>query len=38
MLNASITRLRVTFSPPAIAMVDWGDVAHLSESRDETLT
>ena len=38
MLNASINRLRVTFSPPAIAMVDWGDVAHLSESRDETLT
>lgn len=38
MLNASINRLRVTFSPPALAMVDWGDVAHLSESRDETLT
>jgi probable phosphoglycerate mutase len=38
MLNASINRVRVTFSPPALAMVDWGDVAHLSESRDETLT
>jgi probable phosphoglycerate mutase len=38
MLNASINRLRVTFSPPALAMVDWGDVAHLTESRDETLT
>lgn len=38
MLNASINRLRVTFSPPAIAMVDWADVAHLTESRDETLT
>ena len=38
MLNASINRLRVTFSPPALAMVDWGDVAHLAESRDETLS
>lgn len=38
MLNAGINRLRVTFSPPALAMVDWGDVAHLTESRDETLT
>lgn len=38
MLNASINRLRATFSPPALAMVEWGDVAHLSESRDETLT
>jgi probable phosphoglycerate mutase len=38
MLNASINRVRVTFSPPALAMVDWGDVAHLAESRDETLT
>ncbi|MGB2815735.1 MAG: histidine phosphatase family protein [Burkholderiaceae bacterium] len=38
MLNASINRVRVTFSPPALAMVDWGDVAHLTETRDETLT
>lgn len=38
MLNASINRVRVTFSPPGLAMVDWGDVAHLVESRDETLT
>jgi probable phosphoglycerate mutase len=38
MLNASINRLRVTSSPPALAMVDWADVAHLAESRDETLT
>jgi probable phosphoglycerate mutase len=38
MLNASINRVRVTFSPPALAMVDWGDVAHLTDSRDETLT
>lgn len=38
MLNASINRIRVSFSPPALAMVDWGDVAHLVESRDETLT
>ncbi|MGZ8274585.1 MAG: histidine phosphatase family protein [Burkholderiaceae bacterium] len=38
MLNASINRVRVTFSPPALAMLDWGAVAHLTESRDETLT
>lgn len=38
MLNASINRLRVTFAPPAIAMIDWGDVLHLVEARDETLT
>jgi probable phosphoglycerate mutase len=38
MLNASINRLRVTFSPPAIAMIDWGDVLHLVDARDETLT
>ena len=38
MLNASINRVRVTFSPPALAMIDWGDVAHLEETRDETLT
>jgi probable phosphoglycerate mutase len=38
MLNASINRLRATFAPPALALVEWGDVAHLSEARDETLT
>ena len=38
MLNASINRLRVTFSPPAIEMIDWGDVLHLVDARDETLT
>jgi probable phosphoglycerate mutase len=38
MLNASINRLRVTFPPPALSMVEWGDVAHLGETRDETLT
>lgn len=38
MLNASINRLRVTFSPPALAMLDWADVAHLGDTRDEILT
>ena len=38
MLNASINRVKVSFAPPALSMIDWGDVAHLSESRDETLT
>jgi probable phosphoglycerate mutase len=38
MLNASINRLRATSPPPQLAMVEWGDVAHLGEARDETLT
>jgi probable phosphoglycerate mutase len=38
MLNASINRLQVTLAPPALAMLDWADVSHLAESRDETLT
>jgi probable phosphoglycerate mutase len=38
MLNASINRLHATRPPPALALVSWGDVGHLAESRDETLT
>lgn len=38
MLNASINRVRATSAPPALALVHWGDVDHLAESRDETLT
>jgi 2,3-bisphosphoglycerate-dependent phosphoglycerate mutase len=38
MLNASINRLRGTAHPLALDLVDWGDVTHLTASRDESLT
>jgi probable phosphoglycerate mutase len=38
MLNASINRLSAAASPFAMSVVDWGDVAHLAQARDETLT
>ena len=38
MLNASINRLRATVAPPALVLVHWGDVDHLAESRDESVT
>jgi probable phosphoglycerate mutase len=34
MLNASINRMRATAPPLALAIVDWGDVAHLAAARD----
>jgi probable phosphoglycerate mutase len=38
MLNASINRLAASASPLELAILDWGDIAHLAEPRDETLT
>lgn len=38
MLNASINRVRASSAPPALTLVHWGDIEHLAESRDETLT
>jgi probable phosphoglycerate mutase len=38
MLNAGINRLRALTPPLELAIVDWGDVRHLSESRDEPLS
>jgi probable phosphoglycerate mutase len=38
MLNASINRLAASASPLELAILDWGDIAHLAETRDETLT
>ena len=38
MLNASINRLSAQASPLALSIVGWGDVAHLAEARDESLT
>jgi probable phosphoglycerate mutase len=38
MLNASINRVHASGSPAALTLVHWGDVGHLAESRDETLT
>jgi 2,3-bisphosphoglycerate-dependent phosphoglycerate mutase len=38
MLNASINRLSAAAPPFAMSVVDWGDVAHLAQARDETLT
>lgn len=38
MLNASINRLAASASPLELAILDWGDIAHLAEARDETLT
>lgn len=38
MLNASVNRLHAEASPLALTIVDWGDVAHLQQARDESLT
>jgi 2,3-bisphosphoglycerate-dependent phosphoglycerate mutase len=38
MLNASINRLSAQGSPLALSILDWGDVAHLEQARDESLT
>jgi probable phosphoglycerate mutase len=38
MLNASVNRLKAEVSPLALTIVDWGDVAHLQQARDESLT
>ncbi len=38
MLNASINRVHASAAPPSLALIHWGDVDHLAESRDETLT
>ena len=38
MLNASINRVHASSTPPALTLIHWGDVDHLAESRDETLT
>jgi probable phosphoglycerate mutase len=38
MLNASINRLSAQGSPLALSVLDWGDVAHLEQARDESLT
>jgi probable phosphoglycerate mutase len=38
MLNASINRLSASAPPLELSILDWGDVAHLAEARDETLT
>ena len=35
MLNAAVNRLTAAASPLALSIDHWGDVAHLSESRDE---
>lgn len=35
MLNASINRLRASAPPLALAVLHWGDVAHLEQARDE---
>jgi probable phosphoglycerate mutase len=35
MLNAAVNRLTAAASPLALSIEHWGDVAHLSESRDE---
>lgn len=35
MLNASINRVRASAPPLALAVLDWGDVAHLEQARDE---
>jgi probable phosphoglycerate mutase len=35
MLNASINRLQAQDEPPALRILDWADVAHLDQSRDE---
>jgi hypothetical protein len=38
MANAAINRIAAVAPPLRLEIVDWGDVAHLSEARDETLT
>ncbi len=38
MVNAAINRIAAAAPPLRMQIVDWGDVAHLSEARDETLT
>jgi probable phosphoglycerate mutase len=38
MLNASINRLSARGSPLALSILDWGDVAHLEQTRNESLT
>jgi probable phosphoglycerate mutase len=38
MLNASINRLDASAPPLQLALVAWGDVGHLQQARDETLT
>jgi probable phosphoglycerate mutase len=38
MANAAINRISAVAPPLRMQIVDWGDVAHLSEARDETLT
>lgn len=38
MANAAINRIAAAAPPLRLEIVDWGDVAHLSEARDETLT
>jgi probable phosphoglycerate mutase len=38
MLNASINRLSAQAPPLALSILDWGDVAHLEQARDESLT
>jgi probable phosphoglycerate mutase len=38
MLNAGINRLNAAAPPLAMSVVDWGDVAHLAQARDETFT
>jgi probable phosphoglycerate mutase len=38
MLNASINTARASAPPLALELVAWGDVEHLADARDETLT
>lgn len=38
MLNASINRLSAQASPLVLSILGWGDVAHLEQARDESLT
>jgi len=38
MLNASVNRLRAATPPLSLAIVEWGDTAHLTRARDESLT
>ncbi len=38
MANAAINRIAAAAPPLRMEIVDWGDVAHLAQARDETLT
>ena len=38
MLNASINRLDAVAPPLSLSLVDWSDVAHLTQARDEPVT